>query len=872
MSILQDVLAWAEGLPAWQSDAIRRLVAGPLSPQDLDDLLALLKAEHGIADPRGRTAMRLSADRIPAASPGGAHVELVAIRDLRHVNAIAENQRLPFAAKGLTVIYGDNGSGKSGYSRVLKRACRARDQSEPIYPNANRPQEDVGTAEAIFEVAIDGTRTDVRWVNGEPSPEVLSSLAIFDTRCARAYLDSEDDFAYVPYGLDVLEGLASACKQLEGLIKDEISRNAPDTAAFAHLRGFANPVGQLISCLSAKTGSAEIEALTSMSDEEIARCTELTRHLSADDPMEKAQQLRHTSNRIGRLARNVQEKLAIVDAAALTKLRGLAGAYNDARAAAELAARGFADPTLLPGTGGEAWKALFEAARKFSLEAHAGKDLVDLDVGSQCPLCQQALGEGAQRLAHFDRFLRDEAETTARARKQEFENAARACFSQSVAIGLDDDLLAEIEAVDRALAARVRAFEANLCERQAAIKAACDSGAWDQVPAEPASPEAQLQTVSDRLAREAVSLEQACEESARAAMERELDELHARLELAKVEAAVVAAVGKMQTRARLTECLGALKTNAISSKSRELADKAISRELAEALNREFKALGVDHLHVQLHSRIAKGKPLHKLKLESALAKGLGETLSEGEQRAIAIGAFLAEVAIGGKTGGIVFDDPVSSMDHRRRERVAVRLAQEAAKRQVIVFTHDLYFLSVLIEAAERAEAACEAQSLSKRPEGYGIPDPRLPFEAMNTKARVGELRNLQLEVAKAYKEGDEVEHRRQTTHAYRQLRIAWERAVEEVLLRKVVQRFSKGVSTQLLAGVQVDDEDYRCVEQAMAKCSNYAHDQAVLGGTEMPTPAELLDDINALETWRSKVDKRGTELAKRRKAGALAAA
>ena len=130
-------------------------------------------------------------------------------------------------------------------------------------------------------------------------------------------------------------------------------------------------------------------------------------------------------------------------------------------------------------------------------------------------------------------------------------------------------------------------------------------------------------------------------------------------------------------------------------KATELAEKVISVELANALNDEFKVLGVDNLRVHLQSRSVKGKPLHKLKLELLQAKSPRDILSEGEQRAIAIGSFLAEVNIGGGNGGIVFDDPVSSLDHKRAERVAARLVKGAAKRQVIIFTHDIYFLSVL---------------------------------------------------------------------------------------------------------------------------------------------------------------------------------
>jgi len=164
MSILQEVLSWAVGLPAWQSDAVARLLAKQnLTLEDQDDLFALLKAAHGISDIKGRKPKPLSAEQIPAPVKGATHIQLCAIKNLRHVNAIAENQRLPLSSAGMTVIYGDNGSGKSGYSRVLKRACRARDQMETILSNANLPVGKAGIPYAEFEIAVDGVAKDVHW-------------------------------------------------------------------------------------------------------------------------------------------------------------------------------------------------------------------------------------------------------------------------------------------------------------------------------------------------------------------------------------------------------------------------------------------------------------------------------------------------------------------------------------------------------------------------------------------------------------------------------------------------------------------------------------------------------------------------------------
>jgi hypothetical protein len=99
-----------------------------------------------------------------------------------------------------------------------------------------------------------------------------------------------------------------------------------------------------------------------------------------------------------------------------------------------------------------------------------------------------------------------------------------------------------------------------------------------------------------------------------------------------------------------------------------------------------------------------------------------------------------------------------------------------------------------------------------------------------------------------------------------------ERAVEELLLRKAVLRFRRGVETQRLSEVVVDDNDYAQVDAGMTKCSNYAHDKAAMGGVAVPEPDELLTDIMALENWRASIEKRSVETAKKRKAGATAPA
>lgn len=867
MAILQELLTWTQGLPAWQSDAASRLLTKQiLTQQDYEDLYALLKLAHGISDPNHRQPQPLTAAQIPVQTKATTHVGLISIKNLCNVNAIATNQQLSIGPMGMTVIYGDNGSGKSGYSRVLKRACRARDQSEPIHPNANFSGMPVGNAQASFDIAVDGIIKEVVWTQGKEAPAELSSFSIFDAHCARAYLDDEDDFSYVPYGLGVFEGLGKVCLQLKTMVEAEQKQFVVDRNAFAHLHG-NTVVGNLISTLTAKTNVGQIETLATMTPAELVIRGTLEKSLKEDNPKEKAKLLRLRALRITEIAKNAAEKGLIVGTERISKLKILADAFRTAQTTAAIAAKSFNESeNLLPGTGGDAWRELFDAARKFALEAHPDKHFPGLGANAACPLCQQPLAAGAERFLRFEAFIQAEAEKTSQARRQALAVEYRPFAASVMKLNLDEVTLVEIQEIDPQLVVDLKAFETALVIRHEAIKTAITTHNWNNMGQALVNPSTRLQSLANKLNAEAQALDKAANEEERTKLQKQLAEMNARTQLALIKESVITAVTKLGHHEKLKKCLTAIKTNAISLKASELTEKVVSKELADSLNREFKALGVGNLSVSLHSRSFKGKALHKLKLQLAQSLRPGEILSEGEQRAIAIGSFLAEVELSGGNGGIVFDDPVSSLDHRRRERVAKRLATEATRRQVIIFTHDIYFLCLLAEEAKQAGAPVVTQSITRRTEGFGIADQELPFEGKSASKRISALKAQYQSIAKLYKEGNEQEHHRQTVDAYFRLRMTWERAVEEVLLREVIIRFRKGIETQRLAGVRVDDDDYAQVSAGMSKCSNYAHDKATMGGVAVPEPDELLADIQSLENWRSAVQKRSEEIAKQRKA------
>ena len=111
MSLLNEILTWATSeLTQWQRDALRRLFQKQeLAQEDYDDLYALLKSAHGLPDLNNRQPVPLAPEHLPAQMASATPVILLSIRDLKYVNRIANGQKLGFAPKGITIIYGGKG-------------------------------------------------------------------------------------------------------------------------------------------------------------------------------------------------------------------------------------------------------------------------------------------------------------------------------------------------------------------------------------------------------------------------------------------------------------------------------------------------------------------------------------------------------------------------------------------------------------------------------------------------------------------------------------------------------------------------------------------------------------------------------------------
>ncbi|CAN0622794.1 AAA domain-containing protein [Burkholderia multivorans] len=876
MNVTQEIAAWANAQSDWISDAVRRLLEkGTLSPDDVADIAALIKEEAGVAAPENRTAQKLDMASLPTSERGGDDISLLSIRAPENLNAIQTADGISFEPDGLTIVYGHNGAGKSGYARALKKACRARN-SETIIPNVFAPPAQISPTRAQFEWRAGTTTQSGSWTDGTKSLEPLSKIAVFDSHCARVFIDDQAEVLYVPYGMDILRDLAGALQATQKLLEAEQNATKFDMTKLSSLAG-GTKVGKLLSSLSHTTDPKTAEQLAVLSDDEKTELSELTKLIREEDPTKKATTLRRFATRI----QAVESELATLQAPLLDdhigKLRTAFEQLVAAEAAAKLAATALQeDGKALPGTGTDPWEVLVRSAMKFATEtAYPGHPFPGPLGSTSCVLCQQPLSaEASKRLQDFAKFLETDAQQQFTQTRKVTVELYKAIVNTNIdSFPSDKVFLDEVAELAPEAAGTTRVYLAALKTRQAEVKVMAPNRRIDTVSAPPTSPAQALKTMRESCIAQAEKLEKTLTPEERSVKTARLADLEARIKLQPLLPTVLEAIAALKYKHALSEAIKRCNTSSITRKITELYEKYVTAELRAALESELRGLGLGATKIGLEMTGQKGARMQQLKLTTTprFAKvRLSDILSEGEQRAIALASFLGEIAIEPGKSGIVFDDPVSSLDHMRRERIANRLALEAKSRQVIVFTHDLAFAWSLKEFAEKHGANHTERHVYAAGDQKGLCSDALPFEAKRLDARVNDLRTLANRAKKALEQDqDYATYNDMIRNGYRRMRDTWELLIEDLLFAGTVKRFRRSVETRKLRYVVVEDTDVKAVYEGMTRCSNFTHEGGAEAPPTLPQPDEFLADVESLATAVTTIKAREKSVEQRRAAAGI---
>lgn len=847
---------WLASRDAWlQTAAANLMERGKPDSAAIDEL-----ADFCVKEEQKKT---FAARHVPpgtfSTSQTGKVLRLLGIHDLQGINALDPGAKLDFGDADITIVYGPNGCGKSGFSRLLKLATGSR-KNAPILPNIH--SKSAVNQQAVFDISENGSLSTLTWMATSGPLAKLKQIHVYDSDVAKSYLVDKEEASYEPRRLRFLSALSDVCDEVRDRLRDRESKMfskipiVPIELTKSQHASFVN------SFMTSDTHDSFKKKIAKKADHDQRR-KRLQDAVKTSDPSARLSQVSSALKGLEVITKKLNSLESSLSKASIDFIFQSQNKSTDARKAADDIAKMTLTGSSLDGVGGNTWKTMWEAARIFSTTLILTPLAFPPKEGGFCPLCQTNVDEETEiRLTAFEAFVKGKAQSDAKIAENEYSDLIKnlptlppqeewaaifpvggeliSAVYSIIFDGLkkvrESDFESLSEGVSQAelsvLHQELNAHKANLLSDQELLNVSLDAAGLAKLQGE----------LIDLMMLDW------CHDNLQAILD-ELDRIKS-----------VDLLNKASKRANTAE---------ITKKKTALAREELIGGYQDRFVKELKFFGAHQISVKPNDTAgAKGKVKFILTIPSANNVRPEDVLSEGEARVVSLSNFLADTSISPVTSPFIFDDPVSSLDIEFEERVAQRLVELALSRQVIVFTHRLSLACILRDSHKRYTAAQKStgkgKSISLKEIVLCRIEKRIGLTAgLNTLSGsiLHGLENLLLRVKKAMgreEAGDYAGYQSDVKSICSDMRMLCERSVEDSLLLGIVTRFKRGITTKdkLHPLTKIKHEDCTFIDDLMTKYSVYEHSQSLEIPSTPPTLDELKNDIDALKDWSVEFKKR----------------
>lgn len=597
------------------------------------------------------------------------------------VNALCENQMIRFSPD-VTVLYGLNGSGKSSYFRILNNMSGG--VHKEIKPNIYVNEEERKSLNVSVIYKLGNTSKEETWTDANTTIQELNGVKVFDSMYLNGLLQvkNPDETVVYPLGLHLFNYIANILDSFTHKLTEQantVLQSLPviDTESlteslkikFNKRENFRN-----------EDKSSIIEAF-SFSDTDANTLTEKEKEL-------KQLQQNNFQDTLTLLTKNNKEFSAFVDKinTLITNIKtyekGLSLAltsYDSAKKNNDEARRRLEILNLLPKSDTQEWKSFIKAGQEYS-------SLLELETPKRCPYCHQELktDEAINLVSSYAVFLKDSSE-------KELDEATKALSEirgkiekLDVAVFLTDEikkLFAESAELEKKIGqlSKNKKILLSANNKESIQLIAVDFSEELKIIAEK---QAEIKKTTERL------------NASQAEKDQKITDLQKAISILKERKAIFEQKSNIEKyfsvynkRNEIETKKSGTKTNQITALANLAQRELLTDALKSKFESELKALGREKLKVQLEViNGSKGKCNTQLKLIGN--NSVTEILSEGEQKAVGLAMFFAEIH--NENYPIILDDPVTSLDHEIAGLLAKRLLDFS--NQVIVFCHNRLFL------------------------------------------------------------------------------------------------------------------------------------------------------------------------------------
>jgi len=838
----QEITKWLHTQQDWMQEAALKLLQGnAVIDEDVVELARLLKSPAG----QVKTSIRM----FPIINGAGAavsNVRIESIGPIRGIDNLSPRLPLSFGKGNLTVIYGNNGAGKSGYTRILKKAC-GKAQAENLKSNVFTDQPAVKDCTITYD--LNGVSTPRSWIANSPPIEDLIATDIFDSNASRVYLGGERPAAYTPPAIAFFEALVSTLKKIKARLQVEqdglVSKKPKLPPEYLNTKA-----GQSYTLLAATQKEADLVHVLNWSEDDKVSLMQRNERLAQTDPASQAKNKRTQKQQIINLSKALKKAAEIASPESCETYHQLrVDAVKKRQTATEgaIATTGLAK---FDGVGELTWRALWLAAKDYSVEfAYPQQEFPVTSNNSRCPLCHQELDvEAKQRLKDFETYVQGVLERDAVAA----ELALKLALDAIPLIPTDEELQTKCQAAgisDGNWLEQIQKAWQEVATLFTELKNAQAAKACAGLEAARVTVTVALDTKAVELETEAAQYDEDALAFDRVAIAKEISELKAREWTAQQAEAIRVELKRLKEYQQYEAFKRCTSTTAISRKSGEISEKVITDAYIKRFNSELTKLKAKNLKVELvKTRTDSGLPLHQIQLRGLVVAGTApdQILSDGEHRIVSLAAFLADVTGKDARTPFIFDDPISSLDQDYEWNVSTRLVELANDRQVLIFTHRLSLYSAIEDAAKKEGDPWRKAHLNQLCiESFNgtTGHPAAP-EAWNSATK--ESNNIlisRLDSAKKLADsGDIAAYKIYAQSICTDFRKLLERTVENDLLNDVVKRHRRSVTTDNRIGAlsKITRDDCKYIDDLMTKYSCYEHSQSQEGAPAfIPDEAEL---------------------------------
>ena len=853
--LIRAILEWSQDRPHWERCALRLLArAETIEDNEIGRLADAAESEaNGSAAQIGAATFEDLSSGSDATEP----VRIVGLSDLEAVNAIAAGSSITFEPIGITLVYGENGSGKSGYARILKSATRSRHKTDVLTNVFSQPAK----PSARLEVVHGDDSNELNWPIDQP--DFLSRVNFYDSDCATRYVTVDNEVAYRPRAIAYLDELAQLAGRVRNCLEErqatalekliELPTLPPDTSAAA----FAE-------ALSAETTTPELnEALVLPADAD-NRLTELRQritNLESDELDKKRSALNQLVDGLTSMERHIFLGRETLSEARIATLCDAKAAAVAARDAADLASTAMFADEPVTGIGSESWRLLWEAARRFSdEEAFPGEHFpVPEGTGSpsRCVLCHQELSDQAKtRLRAFDEFVAADLERTAKEALGAFEVLGAAPRNYEV---FTTEARLSLQLVERAgeAASLELSIELEVLDsRRAKLLEALDDGAIESEPLPPPSNLAAVQALKETSMRQLADLETDDHLAQLVRLQREAAEIQGRTILRTSRTMFEKQIASLQTLKVIETAIKLTGTSRLTRAAADFTRSHVGKAMKAQFDLEVSAFGLNRVKLA-DAGGRQGNLRYRSQLVDAVQSvPLKDVLSDGEQSALGLAGFLTEVESDLSSSAVIFDDPVTSLDHVHQERVARRIVELATDRQVVVFSHNIAFVLDIKRAAKASAMAVAERYVRRSSLQAGKVVIGGPWAGKTVNQRRNELEGRIASLRRTFDAADHGTYEDGVRSWYQDLRLVWELAIEEVLLGPVQTRGSFELHpANLKVLVRFTEADDLVLQSAFTRCGERgSHVPSSQLNRSLPDISELVEELATMKEWCQRVN------------------